>query len=294
MKTRTAYFKERLMKEITNSKIERIRISPQLRQILEIKMRTMLDRNATAPNHIEDDIALIKDFFEIDAIKQFENIPALRQKLHEVEKFRTNLKETGSGYLDQHPKMLENTKMLEQLKGDLGLSVTRAIEDLRDKHQLHDAQEKEFELEMTKVQVTSKMFGSIEDTLGNFKRQLAVVQKSTDSIHDRLSDLKVKQALPFEQNDPLRMDSFAYELGSPTSRQKDVFKQSLIVFAVVFVPLLGLFFFTDSSNKKQSTALPTNLTAREPSDSAPDKPSPIAVVSVLRESAASANIEKFV
>ena len=273
-KTRTAYFKERLIKEITNSKIERIRINSQLRQILEIKMRTMLDRNATAPNHIEDDIALIKDFFEIDAIKQFENVPALRQKLHEVEKFRTNLKETGSGYLGQHPKMLENTKMLEQLKDDLGLSVTRAIEDLRDKHQLHEAQEKEFELEMSKVQETSKMFGYTEDTLGKFKRELAVVQKSTDSIHDRLSDLKVKQALPFEQNDPLRMDSFAYEPRiAYFPDKKDVFKQSLIVFAVVFVPLLGLLFlsFGDSSNKKQSTALPTNLTAREPSDSAFDK-----------------------
>ena len=274
-KTRVAYFKERLMKEITNSKIEQIRINSFLRQILEIKMKmTMPDRNATGPNNIEGDIARIKEFFEIDAIKQFENVPALRQTLHELEKFRKNLKETGSGYLDKHPKMLENTKKLEQLKDDLGLSVRRAIEDLKDKYQLHSAEENEFGMTMTKLQMESEMLGDIEDTLGNFKRQLAVVQKSTDSIHTRLSDLNIKQALPSEQNDPLRMDSFAYEPSiAYFPNKRDIFKQSLVVFAVVFVPLLGLLFLflSDSSTKKPSTALPTNLPAREPSDSAFDK-----------------------
>ena len=228
----------------------------------------------TSPKNIEVEIARIKEFFEIDAIKQFENVPALRQTLHELEKFRKNLKETGSGYLDKHPKMLENTKKLEQLKDDLGLSVRRAIEDLKDKYQLHNAEEREFEQEMTKVQETSEKLGEIEDTLGNFKRQLAVVQKSTDAIHTRLSDLNIKQALPSEQNDPLRMDSFAYEPSTAYFPNKqDVFKQGLIVFAVVFVPLLGLLFLflSDSSTKKPSTALPANLPAREPSDFASDK-----------------------
>ena len=273
-KTRIAYLKERLMKELADSRIEQIRINSLLRQILEINVRTISDRNATAPNNIEDEIARIKEYFEIDAIKQFENVPVLRQKLHELEKFRKNLKETGSGYLDKHPKMLENTKKLEQLKNGLELSVRRAIEDLKHKHQLHNAEDKEFEQAMTKLQMESEMLGDIEDTLGNFKRQLAVVQKSTDSIHTRLSDLNVKQALPSEQNAPLRMDSFAYEPSiAYFPNKQDVFKQGVIVFAVVFVPLLGLLFLfcSDSSTKKQSTALPTNLPAREPSDSAPDK-----------------------
>jgi len=273
-KTRVAYLKERLMKELADSKIEQIRINSLLRQILEINSRIISDQNNTSPKNIEVEIARIKEFFEIDAIKQFENVPALRQTLHELEKFRKNLKETGSGYLDKHPKMLENTKKLEQLKDDLGLSVRRAIEDLKDKYQLHSAEENEFGMTMTKLQMESEMLGDIEDMLGNFKRQLAVVQKSTDSIHARLSELNIEQALPSEQNDPLRIDSFAYEPSIAYFPDKqDVFKQSLVVFAVVFVPLLGLLFLfcSDSSTKKQSTALPTNLTAREPSDSAPDK-----------------------
>ena len=274
-KTQIAFLKERLMKEITNSKIERIQISYQLRQILKINMKmTMPDRNATGPNNIEGDIARIKEFFEIDAIKQFENVPALRQALHELEKFRENLKETGSDYLDKHPKMQENTKKLEQMKNDLALSVTRAIEDLKDKYQLHNAEENEFGMAMTNLQMESEMLGDIEDTLGNFKRELTVAQKSTDSIHTRLSDLNIEQALPSEQNDPLRIDSFAYEPSSAYFPDKQgVFKKGVIVFAVVFIPLLGLLFlfFSDSSTKKPSTALPKNLPARESSDSAPEK-----------------------
>lgn len=273
-KNRIAYFKERLMKEITNSKIEQIRINSFLRQILEINSRVISDQNMTSPNNIEDEIARIKEFFEIDAIKQFENVPALRQTLHELEKFRKNLMGSGSGYLDKHPKVQENTKKLSQVKNDLELSVSRAIENLRDKHRLHEAENEEFGMEMTKLQHQSERLGHIEDTLGNFKRQLAVVQKSTDSIHTRLSDLNFKQALPSEQNDPLRMDSFAYEPSIAYFPDKqDIFKHGLIVFAVVFVPLLGLLFLflSDSSTKKPSSTLATTLQPRRPSHSAPDQ-----------------------
>ena len=119
--------------------------------------------------------------------------------------------------LGKHPKMIENARSVQQVKNALKDEVTSAIEDLRDKHIQLSAQEKEFGDEMAKVQQQSEKLSEIEDTLNNYTRELAVVQRSTDGIHSRLNEVKIEQALPSEQDEPLRMESFAYEPGAPYS-----------------------------------------------------------------------------
>ena len=227
--------KSQFSSEVTKSRLEQIRINSLLRQILAIKARIGSNSNADTSNDIDEDIGVMKEFFEIDAIEQFGNIPALRQTLYDLVKTRKDYEGTGSGYLKFHPKMMENHKRILQVKSALRQSVTSAIEDLRDKHIQLSAQEKEFTDEMAKVQKQSEKLSEIEETLKNFERELAVVQRSTDSIHARLNDVKIEQALPSEQDEPLRVDSVAYEPGGPYAPDKNrIREEGMMIFVALF------------------------------------------------------------
>ncbi|HAW97701.1 MAG TPA: hypothetical protein DCX67_04125 [Opitutae bacterium] len=242
--------KSQFSSEVTKSRLEQIRINSLLRQILAIKTRIGSSTNSVSSKDIKDDIAVIKEFFEIDAIEQFGNIPALRQTLYDLEKTRRDYEETGSGYLERHPRMLENARSVQQVKSALRQSVTSAIEDLRDKHIQLSAQEKEFADEMAKVQKQSEKLSEIEETLKNFERELAVVQRSTDSIHARLNDVKIEQALPSEQDEPLRVDSVAYEPGGPYAPDKNrIREEGMMIFAVLFILIPVCLEFIDNRVK---------------------------------------------
>ena len=242
--------KSQFSSEVTKSRLEQIRINSLLRQILAIKTRIGSNSNSVSSKDIKDDIAVIKEFFEIDAIEQFGNIPALRQTLYDLEKTRRDYEETGSGYLERHPRMLENARSVQQVKSALRQSVTSAIEDLRDKHIQLSAQEKEFADEMEKVQKQSEQLSEIEETLKNFERELAVVQRSTDSIHARLNDVNIEQALPSEQDEPLRVDSVAYEPGGPYAPDKNrIREEGMMIFAVLFILIPVCLEFIDNRVK---------------------------------------------
>ena len=118
----TADRKSQYQAEITTCKLEQIRINSLLRQILQIQLR-IGNQSSTRSKDVDDDIATIKEFFEIDAIESFGNIPSLRQRLYELETTRRDYEETGAGYLERHPKMLENTRQILEVKKALSLEV---------------------------------------------------------------------------------------------------------------------------------------------------------------------------
>ena len=134
------------------------------------------NQSSTRSKDVDDDIATIKEFFEIDAIESFGNIPSLRQRLLNLSQL-AGIEETGAGYLERHPKMLENTRQILEVKKALSLEVKNSIEDLRDKHNQLSAQESEFNTAMQKVQEDSRKLSEIEETLNNYERQLAVVRR---------------------------------------------------------------------------------------------------------------------
>ena len=227
--------KSQYSSEVTKSRLEQIRINSLLRQILAIKTR-IGPTESVSSKAVNDDIAVIKEFFEIDAIEEYGNIPALRQTLYDLERTRRDYEETGSGYLEKHPKMIDNARSVQQVKNALKEEVTSSIEDLRDKHIQLSAQEKEFGDEMAKVQMESEKLSEIEDRLKNFSRELTVVQRSTDGIQSRLNEVKIEQALPSEQDEPLRMESFATEPGGPYSPDKQKIKEhGIMIFLVLFI-----------------------------------------------------------
>jgi len=231
--------KSQYSSEITTSRLEKIRISSLLRQILAIRTRIGTGSVSSSSKDVNEDLAVIKEifnFFEIDAIEEYGNIPSLRRTLYNLERTRMDYMETGSGYLKKHPKMIENARSIQQVKNALEEEVTSSIKDLRDKLSQLDAQEEAFEDAMAKVQLESHKLSEMEDTLKNFTRELTVVQRSTDGIHSRLNEVKIEQALPSEQDEPLRMESFAYEPAGPYSPDKQKIKEEgIMIFAVLFI-----------------------------------------------------------
>ena len=116
--------------------------------------------------------------------------------------------------------MLENARQVLDVKKSLILEVAAAIEDLKDKRMQYISQEREFQVAMNKVQSESMLLSDMEEWLTNKQRELAVVRKSTDQMQSRLNDVKIEQALPSEQEEPLRKESFAYLPGGPFTPNK--------------------------------------------------------------------------
>jgi polysaccharide biosynthesis transport protein len=228
--------KSQFASELTKSSLDQIRIKSLLNQIKSIKMRIGSPSTSLTSKDVRHDIATIKEFFEIDAIETFGSIPVMRKSLYDLERTRTDYGETGSGYLEKHPKMLENARSVQQVKKALVAEVASAIEDLKDKLKQLILDETEFKEEMENVQKKSQDLSVIEENLKNFERQLTVVQRSTDAIHSRLNDVNIEQHLPSDQEEPLRMDSFAQVPGAPYSPDKQKIKEyGIVIFAVLFI-----------------------------------------------------------
>ena len=233
----TAARRSQYQSEVTRSKLEQIRINSLLRQILQIQVRIGSQTESTKSEDIKGDIAVIKEFFEIDAIESFGSIPELRSSLVTLEQQRQQYEETGSGYLERHPKMIENARQVQLVKQSLNKEVKSAIEDLRDKHIQLTAQEKEFASAMSKVQEQSRQLSEIEEILENYERQLSVVRKTTDQIHSRLNDVRIEQTLPSEQEEPLNKEAFAYVPRGPFTPDKNKIRRDGIMYglAIFFI-----------------------------------------------------------
>lgn len=249
-KQNTSARKSQYQSEITKSKLQQIRINSLLRQILQIQVRIGSQNESTTSENIDDDIAVIKEFFEIDAIESFGAIPSLRQTLFDLERKRRDYQETGTGYLERHPKMIENARQVQLVKKALNKEVKSAIEDLRDKHIQLSAQEKEFAAAMSKVQEESRTLSEIEEKLKNLDRQLAVVTRTTDQIHNRLNDVRIEQALPSEQEEPLNKEKFAHLPGAPFTPDKVKIKRDGIMLGfAIFIIIPFLLEFVDNRVK---------------------------------------------
>jgi polysaccharide biosynthesis transport protein len=228
--------KSQFANELTKSNLEQIRIKSLLNQIKSIKTRIGPSTMSLTSKGVRDDIATIKEYFEIDAIENFGSIPALRKNLYDLERTRKNYEETGSGYMEKHPKMLGNARSVQQVKNALKEEFEASIKDLNDRLKQIELTTGEFRQEMKEVQKESKNLSVIEETLKNFQRRLTVVQRSTDSIHSRLNDVNIEQHLPSDQEEPLRMDSFAQEPGGPYSPDKQKIKEhGIMIFSLLFI-----------------------------------------------------------
>jgi len=242
--------KSQYQNEITRSNLEQIKIKTLLKQIINIRVNIDAQNDSLKSADIENDIALIKEFFEIDAIESFGNVPSLRKSLYELEKQRRDYQEIEPGYLDKHPKMLQNARQVKEVKKYLTNEVQSAIEDLRDNLVELQNQETEFSRVMLQVQLESRELSEIEEQLNNYNRELSVVRLSTDQIHKRLNDVKIEQALPSEQDEPLHKENFASLPSAPFTPDKiAIRKKGMMIFFGLFFLIPILFEFIDNRVK---------------------------------------------
>jgi capsular exopolysaccharide synthesis family protein len=246
----TSNRKSQYATEVTNSKLEQIKIDSLLRQVLQIQARIGTRANSSRSADIDNDIAVIKDFFEIDAIENFGNVPTLRQTLYDLEKTRQRYQEGTTGFLERHPKMLENARQVQDIKNSLIVEVTSAIEDLKDKRIQLIAQEQEFQQAVENVQKDSMRFSDIEEWLTNKNRELNVVRGSTDQIQNRLNEVQMEQALPSEQEEPLHKEQFAFLPGAPFTPDKvNIRKTGFYIFIGLFLAIPICLEFVDNRVK---------------------------------------------
>ncbi|MBT5717624.1 MAG: polysaccharide biosynthesis tyrosine autokinase [Opitutae bacterium] len=219
--------------EITKAKVEKVRINSLLRQIIQIQASI----NSRAEKHrgaqdVNVNIDAIKDYFKIDAIKSFGNVPELQTRLLELEQTRRLYEQK---YLSNHPKMIESARQIEDVERILQLEVRASIEDLKDTYHQLEAQELEFINAMEKVQGESIALGQMETKLAELNRKLEIQRGSTDTIQRRLQDVVIQIALPKEQGDPLRTGGAAYPGIQISPNLPEVHKTGFIIFGVLFI-----------------------------------------------------------
>lgn len=242
--------KSQYQNEITGSKLEQIKITTLLKQILNIRVSIGVQNDSLRSQDIESEIAIIKQFFEIDAIESYGNVPSLRKNLFDLEKKRRDYQELDPGYLERHPKMLDNARQVKDVKKALAKEVQSAIDDFRDKLVELQHQESEFTKAMASMQKQSATLMDIEEKLEDYSRELSIVRGSTDQIHKRLNDVKIEQSLPSEQDDPLHRENFASLAASPYTPDKvAIRKNGIILFFTIFIVIPIMLEFIDNRVK---------------------------------------------
>jgi len=181
--------KRRYIQEITNAKVEKVRISSLLRQILQIKTdinNRSKDEVATHETNASQDkssLVSFKEFLKVDAIKNFGRIPALREKLFEWEQVERKLsRRTPVPQQDFD----EAKAALGELQTTLELEVKASIEHLSGRHKRLYALEEEFESALERVQSESATLTEVESKLAELDRKLRIQRETTDNIQRRL------------------------------------------------------------------------------------------------------------
>ncbi len=233
--------------EITKAKVEKVRINSLLRQIIQIQASiSSRAKNDGTAQDVNANIDAIKDYFKIDAIQSFGNVPALQTRLFDLEQTH---KLYGQKYLSNHPKMIENARQVQDVERILQLEVKASIEDLKDTYHQLEAQEQEFATAMDKVQSESVELSEMETNLAVLDRKLQIQKGSTDTIQRRLQDVVIQIALPKEQDDPLHKGSVAYPGTQISPNLPEIHKIGFIIFGVLFVLIPFGFEFIDNRIK---------------------------------------------
>ena len=190
--------KRRYIQEITNAKVEKVRINSLLRQIIQMQASiNSRAENAGDSKDVDANINAIKEYFKIDAIKNFGRIPVLRKKLFELEQVEGKLSRRTP--LTKKQDIREVTASIEDVHKILQLEVKASIEDLKNKYHQLEAHEEEFASALDKVQSESVALSEMETKLSGLNRTLEIQRETTDKIQRRIQNLMIQIALSKEQ-----------------------------------------------------------------------------------------------
>ena len=235
---------------ITQAQVEKLRIQSTLRQIISIQSRVekatkVINDDEHARTNAE--MLKIKEYFEISAIESYGSIQTLRQKLLDLETIR---KEHEQKYLERHPKMISNTRAIQELHRLLRLEDKTAIEDLTNRVSEMASHESEFTRAMAAVQKESQKLGDVETQILDMEREKTVHRQTYDTMLNRLNEVKVTRELPQEEDDPLRRADVAMAPAFPISPDKAAIRhKGMLIFVACFILIPIAFEFIDNRVK---------------------------------------------
>lgn len=243
-KSNLADRKANYSQQITGAMVEKVGINSLMRQILGIQHRINTQGDLSS-HSVNRSIDAIKEYFEIDAIETFGNVPLLRKQLVELERMRRLYEQK---YLEKHPKMIENATQIQDVEKLLNLEVQAAIEDLRDKFHQLESKEDEFRKALEKALGESKTLSQQEIMIEEHLRNLQIVQASTDMFLRRLREVQIESEMPTE-DDPLRKNSYAYPGVQISPDKPKIRNNGILIFAGLFILIPFAFEFIDNRVK---------------------------------------------
>ena len=214
--------------EMNGIKLELIRIRLQLRRILEIQGRARTSQKARSSQDPNQDVAVLKEFWAIDDIAKYRNLPALRKTLDELNRermtFDDNLLRKHQGNISaaaqSDPGIIENARAILRQVQALKEETTAAVQSLQEKFRQLSSDEKEFALELNKLQMESVRIETFKESLLPYERKLETAKENTHEIYKRLNELKIEQALPGGQKEGLQKERVAELPSSPIPLQR--------------------------------------------------------------------------
>ena len=203
--------------EMNGIKVELIRMNSQFRRIMEIREKARTGQKALSSQDANQDVALLKEFWEIDEIAKYGNLPTLRKNLDELNRkrmtFDDNLlkKQEGNASIvtESDPEIIENARAILRQVQLLKEETTAAVQSLSVRFRQLSADEKEFAGELGKLRMEAVQIDKIKESLVSYERKLETAKKSTDEIRKRLNDLEIEETLPGGKQEGLRKERLA-------------------------------------------------------------------------------------
>ena len=203
--------------EMNGIKVELIRMNSQFRRIMEIREKASSGQKALSSQNANQDVALLQEFWEIDEIARYGNLPTLRKHLDELNRkrmtFDDNLlkKQEGNASIvtDSDPEIIENARAILRQIQLLKEETTAAVQSLSDRFRQLSADEKEFAGELGELRMKTVQIEKFKEALVSFDRRLETAQKSTDEIRKRLNDLEIEETLSGGKQEGLRKERLA-------------------------------------------------------------------------------------
>ena len=96
--------KANINQKLPDAELKKLRIDSIKSQVNEINEKIKAKIN----NSIEEKYNLFGEFFKINEVNQFGDNAFLRKSLQDLYIQRKNYEEVGTGYLENHPKMIAN------------------------------------------------------------------------------------------------------------------------------------------------------------------------------------------
>lgn len=142
--------------------------------------------------HVENYIDNDGDLMEIDSIAGYGSVANLREELDDLLSERALLEER---YLENHPRMVQNTRSIESVRKHLQENVSMAVTELRSRHRRALQHERRLAAELAEAEKASLALEDVAVRYNVLRRQVESDRDTYAQIIDRLNETNISSQL---------------------------------------------------------------------------------------------------